>query len=82
MGLEIRDGKLQLTIEDNGKGMPEHPDNGQSSLGLVGMRARARQAGGELMVGKGPAGGVKLAVWAPARKVVDVAEQENTHFVS
>lgn len=82
MSLAIRGEKVCLTIEDNGRGMPEDPVNGRSSLGLVGMRARARQAGGELTIAASDEGGVKLEVWAPLRKVVEGAEQENTHFVS
>ena len=39
-----------LTIEDNGKGLPNHTGDiiHTPSLGMVGMRARARQSGGEL----------------------------------
>ncbi|MBL8174515.1 MAG: hypothetical protein JNK48_07595 [Bryobacterales bacterium] len=77
--LRIRDGKLHLTVEDNGKGMPAGVEHGQSSLGLVGMRARARQSGGELAVTNGTHGGVKLEVWAPVRKVSEIAEHKDTH---
>ncbi len=79
--LAIRGEQLHLTVEDNGRGMPTHPEAGRSSLGLVGMRARARQAGGELSVTKGASGGVKLEVWAPARGVTEIAEPQNTHLV-
>ena len=41
-----------MSIEDNGKGIPPVIESGlpNSSLGMVGMRARARQSGGELSV--------------------------------
>lgn len=79
--LEVRQDKLHLTIEDNGKGMPPDPELAQTSLGLVGMRARARQAGGELSVTKGVSNGVKLDVWAPARTIETTTPHEDPHFV-
>jgi len=44
--------EIHLSIEDNGKGIPPVIESGlpNSSLGMVGMRARARQSGGELSV--------------------------------
>ena len=44
--------KIHLSIEDNGKGIQPVIESGlpNSSLGMVGMRARARQSGGELSV--------------------------------
>ena len=50
VSLEHRDQNIRLTIEDNGKGLPNHTGDiiHSPSLGMVGMRARARQSGGEL----------------------------------
>jgi signal transduction histidine kinase len=50
ISLEHRDQSIRLTIEDNGKGLPNHAGDIIHSpiLGMVGMRARARQSGGEL----------------------------------
>jgi len=79
--LNIHEDRLHLVIEDNGKGMPMLSGKREGSLGLVGMRARARQTGGEFSVTTGVSGGVKLEVWAPARKVSALAEQENSHLV-
>lgn len=41
---------IWLTIEDNGRGLPSHTGEiiHSPSLGMVGMRARARQSGGGL----------------------------------
>lgn len=79
--LNIREDILHMVIEDNGKGMAPESGPRAGSLGLVGMRARARQSGGEFSVTTGVSGGVKLEVWAPARKVSKLAEQENSHLV-
>lgn len=50
ISLEHRDKTIRLTIEDNGKGLPNQTGEiiHSPSLGMVGMRARARQSGGEL----------------------------------
>lgn len=53
---------LELDIQDNGKGMPEPPTAGH---GLIGMRERAALAGGCLLVGAGPAGGVRVVAKLP-----------------
>lgn len=61
---------IQLSIEDNGKGLPEGVDDvvQSPSLGMVGMRARARQCGGELSVTNISLGGLRLEVVVPARR--------------
>jgi signal transduction histidine kinase len=58
---------IRLSISDNGKGMP--PDDGEvhSSVGMVGMRARARQCGGELTVSRVEPHGVCIEALVPAR---------------
>jgi signal transduction histidine kinase len=61
---------VALTIEDNGTGLPANHQPAPASLGMVGMRARARQAGGELSVDSGKQGGVRIQVVVPARGLV------------
>jgi signal transduction histidine kinase len=57
--------RIKLTIADNGKGLgPARPD----SMGLSGMRARARSAGGELAIRSEPGSGVTIEVSAPRAK--------------
>lgn len=58
--------RVLLRIEDNGKGMAEDKQS-IPSLGLVGMRARARHVGGEFSMKALPAGGLRVEVQAPAR---------------
>jgi PAS domain S-box-containing protein len=57
ISMEEQAGDFVLTISDNGKGITEEQRAGLHSLGLLGMRERARLVGGEItitgMAGKG-----------------------------
>jgi signal transduction histidine kinase len=55
-------GRVQLALSDNGRGFAPRTHPG---MGLSGMRARARSAGGELTFTSGPGQGVRIEVWAP-----------------
>ena len=72
---------LTLTIEDDGHGMPISKSLNHASLGMVGMRARARQAGGDLRVENGVLGGLRLRVAAPVALATDAVDEENPRFV-
>jgi two-component system sensor histidine kinase UhpB len=71
--------RVTLLIEDNGKGLFTSDASNALSLGMVGMRARARQVGGELRVEKGDEGGVRITVWAPLKPEGSDADKENAH---
>ena len=63
-------GRIHLTITDNGrgvKGMSGNEDGGtsRSGLGILGIRTRARQFGGDLRIQSGPHG-TRLHVVVPA----------------
>lgn len=64
MSLREHAGDLTLTIADNGKGLgpPQAPPRG---LGLVSMRARARQVGGELTLQSEPHKGTTIIARVP-----------------
>jgi len=47
--------RLRLEIRDNGRGIPEDRIDSSASLGLVGMRERARALGGDVEI-RGAAG--------------------------
>lgn len=56
---------LRLRIADNGRGLPhgEQPRMKAGGLGLVGIRARARQIDAELTIGSPASGGASIEVW-------------------
>lgn len=57
---------LVLQVEDDGKGL--HVDASRRSLGVVGMRERARQLGGSVTVANGAKGGVLVEMRVPLRQ--------------
>jgi len=68
VSLHYSKGEIQLTIEDNGRGLIPSED-AQTSLGMTGMRARAAQTGGEMVLSTPDGGGVRILVtmpWVPA----------------
>lgn len=67
VSLEHRDQSIRLTIEDNGKVLPNHTGDiiHSPSLGMVGMRARARQSGGELTASSVMPQGLRIEVVIP-----------------
>lgn len=68
--------KIILSIEDNGQGLrPAEGDGPKTpSLGMVGMRARARQCGGELTVSAAEPHGLRIEVEVPVRLPAEPAE--------
>lgn len=63
IALEVERGMLSMTISDNGKGLQNV--RASHGMGLIGMRARARGAGGELAISSPPGGGVTIRVHVP-----------------
>lgn len=57
---------LLLAVLDNGKGL--QADGNRQSLGLVGMRERARQLGGSVSIANGPEQGVRVEMRVPLRQ--------------
>jgi signal transduction histidine kinase len=68
--LALEDPNIRLSIIDDGKGLPEdESESGTSpSLGMVGMRARARQCGGELSVNPAQPHGLRVEAVVPVRR--------------
>jgi len=71
--------KIRLRISDNGRGIDETEKSARRGIGMTGMRARARNAGGELAV-LTPGKGVTIEAWVPSTVVKD--EQEDTNLIS
>ncbi len=65
VNLREKDSKLVLRIEDNGKGISEESITTGKSLGILGMRERARQIGADLQIFKGPEGGTTVLLTVP-----------------
>ncbi len=65
------DGVLVLAVTDDGRGIEEAEISSPHSLGILGMRERARSLGGELAVEGRPGEGTRVTVRLPHR-----AEQE------
>jgi signal transduction histidine kinase len=63
---------IRLTLSDNGRGVPARSSGDgappSAGMGLSGMRARARSAGGGLTLKSEPRSGVTIEVWAPISK--------------
>ena len=66
--LALEDKNIRLSIIDDGKGLPAEPSASPPSLGMVGMRARARQCGGELNVTATQPHGLRIEAVVPSRR--------------
>jgi len=62
--LKSEGGEIRLSIQDDGRGLPAAPANGRG-MGLIGIRARARSAGGDASVRSRPGQGVVIEVRVP-----------------
>ncbi|HUS08766.1 MAG TPA: ATP-binding protein [Bryobacteraceae bacterium] len=69
--------KLQLSIRDDGHGLAA-AEAQSTGLGMIGMRARARSAGGELRIDSRQENGVRIAIWVP---LPAGREAHDTHLV-
>ena len=78
IALGERGGKLELAISDDGKGLPTDVPE-EHGMGLIGMRARARSAGGELIFRSAPGKGLSIDVEVPAGGTRHA--EENPHLV-
>ncbi|BDC49417.1 hypothetical protein F183_A17330 [Bryobacterales bacterium F-183] len=74
--LRVTGDVVRLEILDNGVGLPESAIEGKPSIGMVGMRARARQIGGKLIVENRGSGGVRICVDAPVQRPQPGYERE------
>jgi len=66
--LRAENGNIRLTLSDNGRGFPR-ASSGHTGMGLTGMRARARSAGGDCTISSTTGGGVTVDVTAPMERV-------------
>jgi signal transduction histidine kinase len=78
MKLASAGGEIQLSIQDDGRGLGSTPSNG-SGMGMIGMRARARSAGGDVSVRSVAGQGVLIEVRVPAN--VPASHETHSHPV-
>jgi signal transduction histidine kinase len=70
--LEADKTSVGLSVEDNGRGLRGGDNAYSPSLGLTGMRARARQAGGQFRMAKPTGGGLRIEVRVPKAMTEDM----------
>lgn len=79
--LAVGEATVVLTITDNGRGLEPRMERKSPSLGMVGMRSRARQVNGELLVENRIEGGLRIRVEAPLVKAELDGEPEDSSIV-
>jgi signal transduction histidine kinase len=77
MKLTSSGAEIRLSIQDDGCGLSTAPAVGRG-LGLIGMRARARSAGGDVTVRSRPGQGVLIEVRVPLH---DLPDETHSHPV-
>jgi signal transduction histidine kinase len=63
--LRATDGRIELTVRDDGAGFDPHSHAPGTSLGLLGMRERSELLGGKFSIRSQPAGGTEVSVSIP-----------------
>jgi len=63
-----KDGEWILGVRDNGIGISEESASGSNSLGLIGIRERVRQLGGNVIIQGKPGKGTLIRVSLPIRE--------------
>lgn len=81
VSLDLDGNQARLVIEDNGQGLPIDAGKARHSLGLVGMRARARECGGTLILSAAEPSGLRIVALVPARapEISNEATPHPTH---
>jgi len=74
-----RENVLQLSVEDDGRGLaatPARPVDVRRGLGLIGMRERAQTLSGTFVIENRPEGGTRVVVKLPVPPAADVNEEQ------
>jgi two-component system sensor histidine kinase UhpB len=81
VSMRLHHPSVELEITDNGRGIRLGAGEKTPSLGMVGMRARARQLGGELLVENRKQGGLRIQVQVPLRAADTYADREDSSTI-
>lgn len=65
----MRNGRIVLTISDDGAGFDQQAVKGRGGLGLIGMEERARLVNGKLSITTQPGRGTRIALEIPCSAV-------------
>jgi signal transduction histidine kinase len=82
VSFQVQGDRVRLTVEDDGRGLSSAVRAAQPSLGMVGMRARAREVNGELRVENRTKAGLRIQVEAPLVRANDGIQPEDPNTVS
>jgi PAS domain S-box-containing protein len=66
-----------LSIQDDGKGIPQNEIYSPNSIGLLGMRERTRQIGGRIEIERKPGQGTTVTVHLPLNRIRVEAEDKD-----
>ena len=65
IAVEHGDGRVSLTVTDDGRGLPDEPSSASGHFGMQLMRDLAMDADGELEIEPGPDGGTRVRLEVP-----------------
>jgi signal transduction histidine kinase len=65
IAIDAADGQLRLRVRDDGVGATRQALEAPTAYGVMGMRERARQLGGQLRITSEPGAGSCLQLWVP-----------------
>jgi len=77
LSLVLSEGRLCLVVEDDGIGLssPDQAHRKTDGFGLVSIRERITYLGGEVLIGAGPAGGLRVAISLPVNIIAGLEEK-------
>jgi signal transduction histidine kinase len=72
MSLLLNEDEIDLTLQDNGKGLPDNAD--KLGFGLRGIKERAAQLNGRMRLEPNPEGGAQICLCLPLPTATDLSE--------